>query len=513
MTDTALTTTENRPRPAMTVGGNVGALIPQDIEQAFRIAQALAHSGMTPQGFKTPETCFVAIMAGAELGLPPFQSLQSFAIINNRPTLWGDALMAVVRTNGFKVREWYEGEGDTLTAFCEGTRPDNGDTAEASFSVDDAKTAALWKKGGPWTTNPKRMLKMRARAFAIRDGAADVLRGFQIREEVEDYVDAPIDTPKAGTGLLGKLEATQTLATEGFGIRDVAAEAGEASPEAEAKPKKARKPKEQTALDAIADAEPEIVAQVVEDHGGEEYVGAEVVPDLPTLDEVAADPENLPADAEVEETAALTPATVITGPAPADTLYFMADREAFPSGRRVVFLNGQSEKEAIDDTPDVPTYTEHAEAKKASAPKQAETAPETASEPATTAFEGGAEPQANAFDDFDAARKAAKDGAEVVLALRTLFQSGECATADLKRKARVTAWNTCIDLNAGGAKIDPVSDPFLMSSFIEWSTDVEAIEATLPLARDQAWFENGGEQMQAGVARAVMDRVTALRGG
>lgn len=520
MTDTALTTTENRPRPSMAVGGNVGALIPQDIEQAFRIAQALAHSGMTPNGFKTPETCFVAIMAGAELGLPPFQSLQSFAIINNRPTLWGDALMAVVRTNGFKVREWMEGEGDDMEAFCEVIRPDNGDVAEASFSVADAKTAGLWKKSGPWSTNPKRMLKMRARAFAIRDGAADVLRGFQIREEVEDYVESAIDTPKAGTGLLAKLESGATLATEGFGIRDVATEAGEASPEAEAKPKAKRKTNKQTtddALDPIAEPEPEIVAQVVEDHGrGDDYEGpdagmhdTEVADDDVDTTDATEKAENLPADAQVEETATDTASEVITGPAPADTLYFMADKEAFPSGRRVVFLNGQSEKEAIDDTPDVPTYTEHAP--KAD-PVSAKSAPKPDEKPATTEVDPGSEPW-TPQDDFQAELTGAKDGAEVVLALRTLFQSGECGTPDLKRAARVKAWERAIDLNAGGAKIDPVSDPFLMSSFIEWSEDIEAIEATLPLARDQDWFQAGGEPMQAGVARAVMDRVTALKGG
>jgi hypothetical protein len=513
MTDqTHALTVETRPRPSMAVGGNVGALIPQDIEQAFRIASALAQSGMTPNGFKTPETCFVAIMAGAELGLPPFQSLQSFAIINNRPTLWGDALMAVVRTNGFKVREWLEGEGDEMTAYCEVIRPDNGDTAEASFSVDDAKTAGLWKKGGPWTSAPKRMLKMRARSFAIRDGAADVLRGFQIREEVEDYAEPlPSDAaPKAGTGLLARLETTQTLATEGFGIRNLADEAGEAAPAAEPAPPKGRKvsakiekalakredaidaalaAKTADALAAIAEAEPEIVAQVVEDHADDDAFPGDA----------RADPENLPADAQVEETATQTPATVIDGPAPADTLYFMADKEAFPSGRRVVFFNGNSEKEAIDDTPDVQTYTEHA-------PKGPPMPVEREPIPSAPALEWTAQ------DDFAAELNGAKDGAEIVLAVRTLLASGECGTPDLKRAARVKAWLRVIDLNAGGAKIDPVADPFLMSAFIEWSEDVEAVQSMLPLAAEQEWFKAGGETMQNGVSRAIMDRVAALTG-
>ena len=313
MTDTNLPATTQPQRTAITAGGNVGALIPQDIEQAFRIAQALAHSGMTPNGFKTPETCFVAIMAGAELGLPPFQSLQSFAIINGRPTMYGDALVAVIRTNGFTMREWYEGEGDSLTAFCEVKRPDNGDLAEASFSVDDAKTAGLWKKGGPWTTSPKRMLKMRARAFAIRDGAADVLRGFQIREEVEDYDATPLHQDKqAGTGLLAKLQTTETLATEGFGIRDIDKEAGEPAPAAEPK-KRGRPKKEQTALEAIAEAEPEIVAQVVEDHGDSEEQHAAVVY-AETEDDAVEEAPEPPADAQVEDAAPVEPEPPIEAP-------------------------------------------------------------------------------------------------------------------------------------------------------------------------------------------------------
>lgn len=431
-------TVETRPRPSMAVGGNVGALIPQDIEQAFRIASALARSGMTPQGFQTPETCFVAIMAGAELGLPPFQSLQSFAIIHNRPTLWGDALMALVRTNGFKVREWLEGEGEAMTAYCEVTRPDNGETAEASFSVDDAKTAGLWKKGAAWTSAPKRMLKMRARSFAIRDGAADVLRGFQIREEVEDYGDPlPSDTAaRPGTGLLARLETTQTLATEGFGIRNLADEAGQAAPAAEPKPKRrTNKTIAAEALAAIAEAEPEIVEQVIADHADDHFPG-----------DAVADPEIPPADAQVEESAPVTP-------------------------------------EPIEDAPAAIEGPEHDQ-----------------TEPAT------------AFDVFNDAVEAATDVEGLTGALRALFTSGECATPDDKRGPRCKVWARVRVLNEAGAKISPESDPFVLGCYIEAESDVEALQAVLPLARDQEWFAQGGEGLQAGVARAIMDRVKALTG-
>ena len=520
MTDQQLATTEQRPRPSMTVGGNVGALIPQDIDQAFRIAQALAHSGMTPNGFKSPETCFVAIMAGAELGLPPFQSLQSFAIINNRPTLWGDALMAVVRTNGFKVREWLEGEGDNMEAFCEVIRPDNGDVAEASFSVSDAKTAGLWKKGGPWTTNPKRMLKMRARAFAIRDGAADVLRGFQIREEVEDYGDPiPADAgpAKSGTGLLGKLEANQALATEGFGIRDIQEEAGEASPAPEpAAPKKrARKATPANeALAAIAEAEPEIVAQVVGDHGSQSPATAEAMTEAGVMDPAQTEAlENLAPEAEV----------ILDGPAPAGVRYFHADKEAFASGRRVVFVNGQPEKETADATDDLPTYAEHA-ARPKPAPAAEEQAEPTAgsqspspsdesTSASTTAGQDGGATTASPFDIFDAAARDATDWPELSAALTALARNPEWRSdATAKRAARLKAWAKVCDWNEDGAKLDPARSANLFQIAVTAYSDPEVIQGLYATAQGEAWLTEADEGMQAGVARFVLDRLAEIRG-
>ena len=53
--------------------------------------------------------------------------------------------------------------------------------------MEDANTAGLLSKNGPWKSYPLRMLAHRARAWAIRDGAADALMGMQVAEEVRDY--------------------------------------------------------------------------------------------------------------------------------------------------------------------------------------------------------------------------------------------------------------------------------------------------------------------------------------
>jgi len=208
--------TRPEPKAQLVAGGNVAAIIPRSLEETFRLAGAIATSGLAPNTLNTPEKVMVAIIAGAELGMPPFQSLQSFAVINGRPAIWGDGLIAVVRSHGFKVREWLEGEGDDMVAHCEVTRPDSGEVIPGEFSVADAKKAGLWGKSGPWQTSPKRMLKMRARGFACRDGAADVLRGFQLREEVEDYQPIrEVSGAPAAAGLAARLAAAAPAA-EGF---------------------------------------------------------------------------------------------------------------------------------------------------------------------------------------------------------------------------------------------------------------------------------------------------------
>jgi hypothetical protein len=167
-------------------GSVIKAIIPEDVEQVFRLATAIAKSGMAPSTMKDPEKLVVAIMHGLEIGLPPMQAVQKIAIINGRPALWGDALPALLWARNFKLHEWIEGD----KAHCTVTRPD-GTEITRTFSDADAKKAGLLGKPGPWQQFPDRMKAMRARGFACRDGAADVLSGLYIAEELTDNPDAP----------------------------------------------------------------------------------------------------------------------------------------------------------------------------------------------------------------------------------------------------------------------------------------------------------------------------------
>jgi hypothetical protein len=166
-------------------GAPILGIVPQNIDEIFRLATGISKSGLAPKDMSTPEKVMVAIMTGLEIGLPPMFAIQKIAVINGRPSLWGDAIPALLWAKGFKIREWMSGDGEIRCAFCEITRPD-GTKIERAFSVSDAKTAGLWGKQGPWKQYPDRMQAMRARGFASRDGAADVLGGMYLREELDE---------------------------------------------------------------------------------------------------------------------------------------------------------------------------------------------------------------------------------------------------------------------------------------------------------------------------------------
>jgi len=169
------------------------SLEPTTLQEAMKFSDILASSTMVPRDFQgKPGNVLVAIQWGREVGLGPLQALQNIAVINGRPSIWGDAAIALVRGHPdcLSVQEGVEGEGDARQGWCEVTR--RGEAPQRrTFSVADAKRAGLWGKSGPWTQYPDRMLQLRARGFAIRDVFPDALRGVMTREEAEDMPAEP----------------------------------------------------------------------------------------------------------------------------------------------------------------------------------------------------------------------------------------------------------------------------------------------------------------------------------
>ena len=166
--------------------GSGFALQPQNITEAMQMADMLAKSQMVPKCYQNkPQDTLVAMMMGSELGLNPIQALQNIAVINGKPSIYGDAMLALVQNHPTfgGIKENFDEQ--TMTATCTVWRK-GGEKHTVTFSKADAEKAGLWGKAGPWSQYPKRMQTFRARGFALRDQFADALAGLISREEAED---------------------------------------------------------------------------------------------------------------------------------------------------------------------------------------------------------------------------------------------------------------------------------------------------------------------------------------
>jgi hypothetical protein len=163
----------------------------QRFEIAKRIAHTLACSTLVPDAYiGRPNDCFVAINMGAELGMEPFQAIQSIAVIEGKPCLYGDGLIGVVRASSKCL--WIEESlsDDGRTATCKTQREGDPNPVSATYTMDDAIQAGINNKFN-WKKHPKRMLQMRARAYCLRDAYPDLLKGLGVVEERQDHDDTP----------------------------------------------------------------------------------------------------------------------------------------------------------------------------------------------------------------------------------------------------------------------------------------------------------------------------------
>lgn len=165
---------------------------PATLTEAMDFSKMLADSQMVPRAYQgKPQDVLVCVQWGYEIGLAPMQALQNIAVINGKPSVYGDAAMALVQASPVceDIEEYFEGEGTpNPVAVCVAKRKGRKPVV-AKFSVEDAKRAGLWGKQGPWQAYPKRMMQMRARGFALRDAFPDVLKGLITAEEAQDYPD------------------------------------------------------------------------------------------------------------------------------------------------------------------------------------------------------------------------------------------------------------------------------------------------------------------------------------
>lgn len=187
---------------------NPGFMQVATLDEAIKAAELISKTAFCPKAMVGKVNDIVlALQFGQELGLKPLQSLQNIAIMNGRPAVYGDLLLAICRQNpDFEyIKEEYLEE--TNAYICRVKRRNEPEIVQI-FSEADARKANLWGKEGPWKLYPRRMLQMRARTFALRDAFPDSLRGII---SIEEAIDIP--TKKDYSTSVGNIIDAKPLTT------------------------------------------------------------------------------------------------------------------------------------------------------------------------------------------------------------------------------------------------------------------------------------------------------------
>lgn len=165
------------PRPEVALVGPMTGL-----DEAYRMAQALAQSALLPQALRNkPSDVLVTILYGQEIGLSPMQAIQAIYVVNGRATMSGQLWLAKVRQAGHTVKL----EATDKSATCTITRCDDGTSHSETFTIEDAKRAKLADKE-VWKAYPQRMLGWRAVSNCATVACPEVALFFEVTELVED---------------------------------------------------------------------------------------------------------------------------------------------------------------------------------------------------------------------------------------------------------------------------------------------------------------------------------------
>lgn len=162
----------------------------QEADLAYQMAQKLAATSFVPASLRgKPGDITAAILAGAELGLPPMATLKSIDVIQGTPALRAHAMRGLLLSKGHEI-ELVESRDD----YCKmrGRRRGSESWQEVEWDLGRARLLGLLNKP-EWKKQPRTMLVARATGELSRLIASDALYGMPyVAEELEGTIHAEV---------------------------------------------------------------------------------------------------------------------------------------------------------------------------------------------------------------------------------------------------------------------------------------------------------------------------------
>lgn len=164
----------------------------------MRVADQLSRSQIVPVAYRgKPDDIVAAILFGRELGIGPMQSLKDISVIDGKPAMSAQLMLAMMRKGGIVV---LESEATAARAWIKARRSDTGEVTEVEWTIGEADLVQTKENGRSVTLAETRrykqygadMLWARCVGRLARRLAPDLLAGMSYAaEEITDFSDEP----------------------------------------------------------------------------------------------------------------------------------------------------------------------------------------------------------------------------------------------------------------------------------------------------------------------------------
>lgn len=192
------------------------ALIP--VDQISVMASAVAKSGLF--GVKTADQAMALMLIAQAEGMHPAIAARDYHVIQGRPALKTDAMLARFQSAGGKV-VWETYTDDQVTGVFSHAQ---GGSISITWTIEQAKKIGLAGKDN-WRNYPRAMLRARCISEGIRTVYPGCVVGTYSVEEVQDFDDSPQKPQKAAKRAVEVSEVSEAVLTttepaEPFDITD-----------------------------------------------------------------------------------------------------------------------------------------------------------------------------------------------------------------------------------------------------------------------------------------------------
>lgn len=152
-----------------------------------QMAAQLIPTGFLPSSIKSEAQAVAVMLKGRELAIPPMYALSNIAIINGKPVVSAETMLALIhRDHGHKAIRVKDSSDKACTV--QYRTPGWDDVSDYTFTIEDAATAGLTGKNPVWKSYPAAMLRARCISAVARMAFPECIAGMYVPGELGDAV-------------------------------------------------------------------------------------------------------------------------------------------------------------------------------------------------------------------------------------------------------------------------------------------------------------------------------------